>query len=242
MAIDPTLKDHYEHGYADYTRMEWRSLTALNKSANIMLLCQSVPHEKILDIGAGDGAVLERLHKSKFGCEWHAVEISDSAVAMLNGKGFPSQVFDGDHLPYADKSFDLVILAHVVEHLENPRMLLREAARVGAHVCVEVPLDHTIRLKDTHVFGSVGHLNFFTPTTARMLLMSAGYDIISTRLSNPPRAQISFGRSKWKGAVIWGIREVSLKLAPGLATKVFTYHYAMLAKPRASGLTLNSGT
>jgi SAM-dependent methyltransferase len=242
MTINAALKDHYEQGYAGYTRMAWRSLTALNKSANIMLLCQSLQHEKILDIGAGDGAVLECLRESKFGCEWHALEISDSAVALLKGKGFSSQVFDGDNLPYADKSFDLVILSHVVEHLEHPRMLLREAARVGAHVCVEVPLDHTIRMKDEYVFGSVGHLNFFTPATARMLLMSVGYDIIGTRLSNPPRAQISFNRSRWKGSVIWGIREFALKLVPGIATKVFTYHYAMVGRPKASGLTLNPGT
>lgn len=242
MAIDPALQDHYERGYAEYTRSEWRALTALNKSANIMYLCQSVPHEKILDIGAGDGAVLERLRECKFGSEWHAVEISESAVALLKRKGFPAQAFDGEHLLHADKSFDLVILSHVVEHLEHPRMLLREAARVGTHICVEVPLDHTIRLRDVHVFGSVGHLNFFTPTTARMLLMSAGYDIIGTRLSNPPRAQISFSRGRWKGAVIWGIRQFALKLSPGLATKLFTYHYGMLARPNASGLTLNRGT
>ena len=58
MTISAVLKDHYERGYADYSRTEWRSMTSLHKAANIMQLCQAVPHERILEIGAGDGAVL----------------------------------------------------------------------------------------------------------------------------------------------------------------------------------------
>ena len=176
MTISAVLKDHYERGYADYSRTEWRSMTSLHKAANIMQLCQGVAHERILEIGAGDGAVLERLRENNFGREWHALEISSSAVAITNDKGFPSQVFDGGNLPQADKSFDLVILSHVVEHLEHPRMLLREAARVGAHICVEVPLEHTIRMKENLVYRSLGHLNYFTPSTAKMLLTSSGYE------------------------------------------------------------------
>jgi 2-polyprenyl-3-methyl-5-hydroxy-6-metoxy-1,4-benzoquinol methylase len=88
----------------------------------------------VLEIGACDGAVLECLRKNNFGREWHAFEISSSAVVLTNSKGFPSQVFDGGNLPQADKSFDVVILLHVVEHLEHPRMLLQEAGRVGARV------------------------------------------------------------------------------------------------------------
>lgn len=242
MTISAAFKEHYERGYADYSRAEWRSMTALHKAANIMGLCESLPHERILEIGAGDGAVLECLRKNNFGREWHALEISSSAVALLTSKGFPSEAFDGGNLPQADKSFDLVILSHVVEHLEHPRMLLREAGRVGAHVCVEVPLQHTIRLKDEHVFGSVGHVNFFTPRTARMLLMSAGYDIIGARLDNPSRATLMFNHGRWKGTAIWGIREFALKLAPGLATKVLTYHYAMVGRPKELAAVLNPGT
>ncbi len=242
MTLSTALKEHYERGYADYSRAEWRALGAQHKANNIMQLCQSLPHERILEIGAGDGAVLECLRKNNFGSEWHALEISSSAVALINSKGFPSQVFDGGNLPQADKSFDLVFLSHVVEHLEHPRMLLQEAGRVGAHVCVEVPLEHTIRMKDEHIFGSVGHLNFFTPSTARMLLMSVGYDIIGTRLDNPSRAVLMLNHGGWKGTFIWSIRELGLKLAPGLAAKVFCYHYAMVGRPRASGLSLNQGT
>lgn len=242
MTISPELKDHYEHGYADYSKAEWRSITAVHKAANIMQLCQSLPHDRILEIGAGDGAVLECLRKNNFGREWHALEISESAVELIGRKGFAAQAFDGGTLPQADKSFDLVILSHVVEHLEHPRMLLAEAARVGNHVCVEVPLLLTARLKDEVVFDPVGHINFYTARTARMLLLSVGYEVIATRLDNPPRSVLAYSKGRWKGAFIWWVRELGLRLAPGLATKVFCYHYAMVGKPKTSAAIFNPGT
>src|SRR5215471_15096125 len=185
MTVSLKLKEHYEQGYADYSRTEWRALGALHKSANIMQLCRDVPHESILEIGAGDGAVLELLRKNNFGSEWHALEISDSAVALLKSKGFDAEAFDGGHVTRPNKSVDLVVMSHVVEHLEHPRILLEEAARVGSHVCIEVPLEHTVRLKDENVFRPVGHINYFTARTARMLLLSVGYEVIATRLDNP---------------------------------------------------------
>jgi len=233
MTISATLKKHYEQGYANYSGQEWRALGAVNKSANIRELCQSVQHESILEIGAGDGAVLESLRKNNFGSEWRALEISDSAVALLKDRGFQSEVFDGHHLALADKSVDLVVMSHVVEHLEDPRSLLVEAARVGRHVCVEVPLEHTVRLKDENVFNPVGHINFYTARTARMLLYSVGYEVIATRLDNPSRSVLTYSKGRWKGTFIWGIRELGLRLMPGLASKIFCYHYAMLAKPKA---------
>lgn len=241
MTISAELKDHYERGYADYSRTGWRSLTALHKADNVEKLCGSLPHDTILEVGAGDGAVLEVLRTHGFGQDWQALEISESAVSLLNAKGFPSQVFDGGNLPQADKSFDLVILSHVVEHLEHPRMLLHEAGRVGRHVCVEVPVEDTFRLKDEHVFRSVGHLNYFTPQTARMLLLSVGYDLIGTRLDNPSREHISFNRAGWKGSLIWGIREAGMKLVPRLATNIFTYHYAMVGRLKDS-MVIKPGT
>lgn len=232
MPISTEMKEHYEQRYANYSDAEWRAIGAQHKSGNIMQLCKSVPHDRILEIGAGDGAVLECLRNNRFGREWHALEISDSAVSLMKEKGFDAQVFDGSHVAMSDKSVDLVVMSHVVEHLEHPRILLWEAARVGAHVCIEVPLEHTVRLKEGTVYNPVGHINFFTAQTARMLLLSAGYEVIATRLANPERALLVYSQGRVKGTLHWLIRELGLKLMPGLASKVFVYHYAILARPK----------
>jgi hypothetical protein len=41
------------------------------------------------------------------------------------------QASSGYSIPYDGSALDLVILAHVVEHLEYPKTLLYEAGRVG---------------------------------------------------------------------------------------------------------------
>lgn len=41
----------------------------------------------------------------------------------------------------SDGSFDLAIQSHVLEHVEYPRVVSHEAARVADYVFVEVPLE-----------------------------------------------------------------------------------------------------
>ena len=141
---------------------------------NIISCCNDYPHKNILEIGAGDGSILKRLDELKFGNSLYALEISKSAVSAIHKQEIRSLVecdlFDGYNLPYSDKQFDLVILSHVVEHLEHPRKILYEASRVSKYVFVEVPLQDTIRLKDEYIFDKVGHINFYSFKTIKLLL------------------------------------------------------------------------
>jgi SAM-dependent methyltransferase len=43
--------------------------------------------------------------------------------------------YDGERVPLEDGSVDTVILLEVLEHLEDPAALLREARRVAARTC-----------------------------------------------------------------------------------------------------------
>jgi protein-L-isoaspartate O-methyltransferase len=40
---------------------EWRRLGAVDKAANVVALCEGRPHARVLEIGAGEGALLARL-------------------------------------------------------------------------------------------------------------------------------------------------------------------------------------
>jgi len=110
---------------------------------------------RFLDVGCGDGRYLQMLHQlgvSKK--DLYGVEMSQDPIARLNQDGF--QGFYGRiedvaaQLPA--KSFDLIILLQVLEHVENPSMLMKTLAGLlsqGGVLIVETP--NTTSL-DAHLF------------------------------------------------------------------------------------------
>lgn len=81
----------------------------------------------ILDLGGAEGYVAQALSEAG-----HQVEILD--VVDRNRTELSSRVYDGRTLPYGDRHFDLVVLAYVLHHSEDPDRLLDEAMRVGKRV------------------------------------------------------------------------------------------------------------
>ncbi len=92
--------------------------------------------ENVLDVGCGDG-VLPILLTEK-GFDVTACDISEpnivNAKKMAEEKGFSDKikflVADAEHLPFKDKSFDVVISSHVLEHLPDFDKGLFEIKRV----------------------------------------------------------------------------------------------------------------
>src|SRR5262249_32752443 len=157
VGVDPRLQRNYDEYYGGDVA-EWRELGAIDKAANIRALCAAHPPSTVLEIGAGGGAVLQRLALGGFGQRHYAPGISASGVECVHARRIPSLVecrqFEGYAVPYGDGAFDLAILSHVLEHVEHPRLLLNEAARVAGYVFVEVPLEHNRRLPADFVWNT----------------------------------------------------------------------------------------
>jgi 2-polyprenyl-3-methyl-5-hydroxy-6-metoxy-1,4-benzoquinol methylase len=101
----------------------------------------------LLDYGAGVGALAERLHSSgRFASVTGADLLPrpgdlDPAIAWLHG-----DLNQG--LSCAAESFDTVVAAEVIEHLENPRAVAREWARIlrpGGLLVVSTPNNESWR-------------------------------------------------------------------------------------------------
>ena len=90
--------------------------------------------KRVLDVGCGAGTDLVRFAKG--GALVSGVDISPSAVALAR-QNFSQQNLeadlreaDGEHLPYADGTFDLVFAHGVVQYTPNSRALVEECRRV----------------------------------------------------------------------------------------------------------------
>ena len=227
-----TLKKHYDGYYAEDAQIEWRRLGARDKAQNLIALTKDVPHDSILEVGAGNGAVLAELDRVAFGDELSAVELSQSGAQEIEARKLPHlkevKCYDGSDLPYEDQTFDLVVLSHVLEHVESERPLLRELKRVGRHVFIEVPLEYTWRLPQDFRWTSTGHINPYSPRLIRWLLGSSGLKILNARITNPGLPVYQYQLGRFRGGVQWALKESLLRVAPGLATRIFCYHFAAL--------------
>lgn len=95
---------------------------------------------RVLDLGCGDGALLERLQRER-GCTGYGVEIADGNVlqGVRRGVDVIQLNLDEGLSMFEDASFDVVLQIDTLQHLRNAEIMLRETARVGRIGIVAFP-------------------------------------------------------------------------------------------------------
>lgn len=90
------------------------------------------PGTRLLDVGCGDGALLEYLVKVK-GCDGRGMEISQAGVNACVARGLSVVQGDADrHLvDYPDDSFDYVLLSQTLQAVRSPREVLLQMLRLA---------------------------------------------------------------------------------------------------------------
>ena len=98
------------------------------------------PKTKVLDLGCGEGELLEWLAQNK-GVDARGVEISSAKVQRAIARGvsvFQSDI-DAGLADYPDQAFDYVILSQTLQEMRHPLQVLREMLRVGNRGIVAFP-------------------------------------------------------------------------------------------------------
>lgn len=217
--------DYYETGAV----AEKRAIAARQSVAHLRALLPGAPYASVLDVGAGEGAVLAEMDRTGFAHELSAVEISPSALAAITARNLPTLrralQFDGYHIDEPDQSFQIGTAIHVLEHVEHERLFLAEVGRVCQLMYVEVPIELNFRAQRAIRIGRpFGHINFYTQTTFRNLMETSGLEVVSSRLFANSRAYESFvAGGTAAGSVKWAIRASVLRLAPALAPWTMSY-------------------
>jgi len=93
---------------------------------------------RVMDLGCGAGDSVDLFRSVDPEVDWVGADIEASAeVATRTREDAEFVTFDGRRLPFEDGSFELVYCKQVLEHVEHPRELVAEAARVlrpGGHL------------------------------------------------------------------------------------------------------------
>jgi len=125
---------------------------------------------KLLDIGCGTGWLAEKFPS------YTGIDGSPEAVEIARGLG--RNVIEGDvdkPLPFADESFDGVVMKDLLEHVADPVGLVREARRVvrpGGRVFASSPD------AQRWVWDDYSHRRPFTRRAFRHLFADQGFDVV----------------------------------------------------------------
>jgi SAM-dependent methyltransferase len=235
MSQSAELQEFYENYYNDEVAKK-RTITAVQSVDHIEFLCGG-PLGHVLDVGAGDGAVLQEIENRGIATSIEAVEISASGIERIESRKLKMltsvQSFDGYKLPYPDQSFDLALAVHVLEHVEHERLFLRELSRVAKAVYIEVPLEHTFRLIRSIALGKpFGHINHYTQERFLNVLETSGLKPIRSRVFPNSLRLEKFVGGNAVGSIKHVIRSGWLRIAPFIAPKMFVYLGAALCTSR----------
>ena len=112
-----------EPDYFDYLTQRSRLAWLYRKHWLYPRLCRHLSGD-VLDVGCGIGDLLA------FRPGTTGTDINPRAVEWCRRAGHRAEPMSPDVLPFADASFDGVVIDNVLEHIVDPRPLLAEARRV----------------------------------------------------------------------------------------------------------------
>lgn len=112
------------------------------------------PGARVLDIGCGDGSLMEALETQK-GCDARGLELDGALVAGCVGRGLSVVQGDAstDLANYPDKAFDYAILSQTLQTAIRPDLMLDELLRVGQRAFVSFPNFAHWRTRTALLFG-----------------------------------------------------------------------------------------
>jgi ubiquinone/menaquinone biosynthesis C-methylase UbiE len=144
---DVVIGNHTQKYTARNPAIRWLTMRWVDRLERVLdRVAADGGHAAALEVGCGEGVIAEKLSR-----RWRqvaALDLPDAGLrAQWRDRPGPHYLHaDGQRLPFADRRFDVVVAAEVLEHLPDPERGLAEMARVcGGHLVLSVPREPIFR-------------------------------------------------------------------------------------------------
>jgi len=143
--------------------------------------------KNILDIGASAGVLLDQF-RTVYGCGASGVEPGKMYREFATTSGLKMYESLEELKASSPHRFDLVSLMHVLEHLADPIMSLRDIRESlmtpDGYLLIEVPNFYA------HDSYELAHLACYTRHSLRQLLAQSGFKTVALRVHGFPRSEL----------------------------------------------------
>jgi SAM-dependent methyltransferase len=219
------MEDMYLDGKYHQSNPTWHEDDAPWKARQVqgILVDNNVTFETFCEVGCGTGEILVRLSEAFPQASFTGYDISPQALELAAGRERPRVSFHlKDLLTEPDTTFDVALVADVIEHVEDYIGFVRKVKDLAHRKIFHIPLDLSVQslLRMSPIMGlreGVGHIHYFTKDTALALLSDCGYKVVdwrytASRLELPNQARSS--------QIVAPVRKWAHKVNPDLAVRV----------------------
>ena len=126
---------------ARQTAVKKPATTAAGIRIDLQLIADMIaPESRVLDVGCGDGALLDHLVHAK-GVDGRGVEISQAGVnaCVTQGLSVIQGNADTDLKDYPSDAFDYVVLSQTLQATRKPHQVMKQLVRIGRRAIVSFP-------------------------------------------------------------------------------------------------------
>lgn len=136
-------KDFYKQHLSKFSQysqsnswINWYAKTAKYKGLRTVKILKTYKksNARLLDLGCGIGLTLSMLSQEfpqSIGCDVDKKALGAARIILKKvGVKIPLIIYDGKTLPFDDHVFDIVTAIEVIEHVNHPRLFLKEIKRV----------------------------------------------------------------------------------------------------------------
>jgi methionine biosynthesis protein MetW len=190
----PNFKDIKYFDYDEYWKQFGVNIRSKLRQREDIFIDWIKPESMVLDLACGNSPLLLELKKRKH-CKVEGVEVSKLIAAEQEKAGVAVAISDVSSVDFSlSKKYDYIVLSEILEHLQNPELLLKKIRSNSKYLIISIPNSAFYRFRFSLLFRGrfftqwawhpSEHIRFWSHIDFMDWLSGLGFKVIEAKASN----------------------------------------------------------